>query len=59
MNILLPMAGGSTLFKKSDFPFPKPLIEICDVPMIQLVVENLMAIESEKGFFLLFKSQIV
>ena len=41
MNILIPMAGEGSRFKKEGYTFPKPLIEVDGKPMIQCVVENL------------------
>jgi NDP-sugar pyrophosphorylase family protein len=41
MNILIPMAGEGSRFRKEGYTFPKPLIEVCGKPMIQCVVENL------------------
>lgn len=39
--ILVPMAGAGTRFQSAGYTFPKPLIEVRNKPMIQLVVENL------------------
>ena len=41
MNVLIPMAGAGSRFAQAGYTFPKPLIEINNKPMIQLVVENL------------------
>ena len=41
MNVLIPMAGAGSRFEKAGYTFPKPLIEVNQKPMIQLVVENL------------------
>ncbi len=41
MNILIPMAGEGTRFANAGYTFPKPLIEVNQKPMIQLVTENL------------------
>lgn len=41
LNVLIPMAGSGKRFKNAGFTFPKPLIEVNNKPMIQLVVENL------------------
>ena len=35
------MAGEGSRFSKAGFTFPKPLIEVHQKPMIQLIVENL------------------
>jgi HAD superfamily hydrolase (TIGR01509 family) len=41
MNVLIPMAGAGSRFEKAGYTFPKPIIEVKDVPMIQLVVNNI------------------
>ena len=41
INILIPMAGKSQYFPESEFPFPKPLIEIGSQTIIERVIENL------------------
>jgi beta-phosphoglucomutase-like phosphatase (HAD superfamily)/dTDP-glucose pyrophosphorylase len=40
-NILVPMAGAGSRFSKAGYTFPKPLIEVNNKPMIQVVVDNL------------------
>jgi len=41
MNVLIPMAGAGRRFEQAGYNFPKPLVDICGKPMIQVVVENL------------------
>jgi HAD superfamily hydrolase (TIGR01509 family) len=41
INVLIPMAGAGSRFAKAGYTFPKPLIEVRDKPMIQVVIENL------------------
>jgi HAD superfamily hydrolase (TIGR01509 family) len=41
LNIVIPMAGEGSRFIKSGYTFPKPLIEVWQKPMIQLVLESL------------------
>ena len=41
LNIVIPMAGEGSRFMKSDYTFPKPLIEVWQKPMIQVVLESL------------------
>lgn len=41
MNIVIPMAGAGSRFQKSDYTFPKPLIDVGGKPMIQRVMENI------------------
>jgi HAD superfamily hydrolase (TIGR01509 family) len=41
LNVLIPMAGAGSRFEQAGYTFPKPLIDIINKPMIQVVVENL------------------
>jgi HAD superfamily hydrolase (TIGR01509 family) len=41
LNVLIPMAGAGSRFEKAGYTFPKPLIDVNNKPMIQIVVENL------------------
>lgn len=41
VNIVIPMAGRGSRFREQGFTFPKPLIEVQNKPMIQVVVDNL------------------
>jgi HAD superfamily hydrolase (TIGR01509 family) len=41
LNVLIPMAGAGSRFKQAGYTFPKPLIDVKNKPMIQVVVENL------------------
>lgn len=41
LNIVIPMAGEGSRFTSAGYTFPKPLIEIWQKPMIQLVIESL------------------
>lgn len=41
LNILIPMAGAGSRFADAGFTFPKPLIEVKGMPMIQAVIQNL------------------
>ncbi len=41
MNILIPMAGEGSRFKKAGYKDPKPLIEVAGKPMIKWVVDNI------------------
>ena len=42
LNVLIPMAGAGSRFEKAGYTFPKPLIDVGNKPMIQVVVENLI-----------------
>jgi len=41
LNVLIPMAGAGSRFEQAGYTFPKPLIDVQNKPMIQVVVENL------------------
>lgn len=41
LNIVIPMAGAGSRFVKKGYKKPKPLIEVCGVPMIRIVINNL------------------
>lgn len=41
LNIVIPMAGAGTRFVQEGYSLPKPLIPLHDMPMIQVVVNNL------------------
>lgn len=41
LNVLIPMAGAGSRFERAGYTFPKPLIDVNNKPMIQVVVENL------------------
>ena len=41
VNVVIPMAGRGSRFEKAGYTFPKPLIEVNQKPMIQIVKDNL------------------
>jgi HAD superfamily hydrolase (TIGR01509 family) len=41
LNVLIPMAGMGSRFFDAGYSFPKPLIEVDNMPMIQAVVNSL------------------
>ena len=41
LNVLIPMAGAGSRFEQAGYTFPKPLIDVKNKPMIQVVAENL------------------
>ena len=40
MRIIVPMAGLGSRFSSAGYDTPKPLIDVCGVPMIQKVIES-------------------
>lgn len=41
MKVLIPMAGAGSRFANAGYSFPKPLIDVRNKPMIQVVVDNI------------------
>lgn len=41
LNIVIPMAGRGSRFADAGYELPKPLIDVCGKPMIQVVTENI------------------
>lgn len=41
LNIVIPVAGLGSRFSKAGYDLPKPLIDVCGKPMIEVVVNNL------------------
>lgn len=56
INILIPMAGKNQYFPESEFPFPKPLIEIGSKTMIERVVDNLSTAAEHVQFIFVISS---
>lgn len=56
INILVPMAGKSQYFSESEFPFPKPLIEIGHKTIIEHVIQNLSSAGADVQFIFVLSS---
>lgn len=50
INILIPLAGSNQFFSDVEYPFPKPLIEINGLSMIEHVINNFSSITCKKRF---------
>ena len=50
INILFPLAGDNKYFDRPEYPFPKPLVEIADRPMVELAIANYQNIGRDKRF---------
>lgn len=50
INILIPLAGKNQFFPESDYPYPKPLIEINGKTIIEHVIHNFSSITKKKQF---------
>ncbi len=59
LKIIIPLAGTSELFTKAGFFYPKPLIEINGIPMIQLVIERTDAIKIPNKLIFILKEEEV
>jgi dTDP-glucose pyrophosphorylase len=53
LAIVVPMAGGGRPFAEKGYPFPKSLIEIDGMPMIEVVVQNITPGEPHKFTFII------
>jgi len=42
LNVLVPMSGPMPFFSEGEYPFPKPLVEISGLPMIEYSVRNIL-----------------
>jgi NDP-sugar pyrophosphorylase family protein len=56
MNIIIPMAGNNT-FNSADYFYPKPLIDVGGLPLIQYVTENLQSIEGDNKFIYIIREE--
>lgn len=57
INILIPLAGKNQFFPESDFPYPKPLIEIDGKTMIEHVIDNFSTITKKKQFIFIVNTE--
>ncbi|HWJ91871.1 MAG TPA: glycosyltransferase family 2 protein [Flavisolibacter sp.] len=57
LNIIIPIAGTSELFEKAGYIYPKPLIEINGKLMIEMVLENLLPVKTEKKFTFIIREE--
>lgn len=58
LNIVIPMAGAGSRFAKAGYKDPKPLITINNMPMIQVVVNNLKPKVPHRFIFICQESHI-
>ena len=50
INVIVPLAGPNQFFEDTQYPYPKPLIEVAGRTMIELFIENLKKISQEIHF---------
>jgi NDP-sugar pyrophosphorylase family protein len=56
INVLIPMAGKNQYFAESEYPFPKPLIEIGNHTVIEHVLANLATLAEQVQFIFVLNS---
>lgn len=59
LNIVIPMAGAGSRFKREGYILPKPLIPVNGVPMIRLVIENLRPAIKHRFIFICQKAHVI
>ena len=52
MNVVIPMAGDSTIFKESGFKYNKNFTEINRKPLFQRICESVIRLHAEKFIFI-------
>ncbi len=57
LNVLLPIAGTSSLFDSKLYPYPVPLIEVLGKPIIERVVANLSEIDEATRFIFVVRGE--
>lgn len=57
LNVIIPMAGLSTLSSELEYPYPSPLIEINGTPLIQHVIDNLRTLDPEVKFSVILRDE--
>src|SRR2546427_6555732 len=58
LQILVPLAGRATRFQERGYTFPKPLIEIGNQSMIEVVLANLAPPQPNQFTFICRKEQL-
>lgn len=57
LNVILPMAGISTLSSELEYSYPSPLVEINGTPLIQHVIDNLRLLSSDVRFTVILRDE--
>lgn len=52
LNIVIPMAGRGSRFADAGYQLPKPLIDVCGRPMIEVVVRNIRPRREHRFIFI-------
>lgn len=59
LNIVIPMAGLGSRFAKVGYQDPKPLIPVGEMPMIQVVINNLTPARAHRFIFVCQRKHVV
>jgi len=57
LNVVVPMAGLSSLSSELEYPYPSPLVEIHGRPLIQHVIENLKTLDERVAFTVILRAE--
>ena len=57
LKIIIPLGGSSDLFSSAGYYYPKPLIEVNGLPMIEVVLQNPLKITEDKKFIFIVKEE--
>jgi NDP-sugar pyrophosphorylase family protein len=57
LKIIIPLAGSSEIFQKAGYLYPKPLIEIKGIPMIQRVIDSTKTINTPNKIIFIVKEE--
>jgi NDP-sugar pyrophosphorylase family protein len=57
LKIIIPLGGSSDLFSSAGYYYPKPLIEVKGIPMIEMVLQNPLKITENKKFIFIVKEE--
>lgn len=57
MNLVIPIAANSNFFNVEEYGYPKPLIEILGIPMIEHVIKNLTIGNSFKRIIFIVRQE--
>lgn len=57
LKIIIPLAGSSEIFQKAGYLYPKPLIEIKGIPMIQRVIDSTKTLNTPYEIIFIVKEE--
>lgn len=57
INVLFPMSGATKFFDSAEYPYPKPLIEIFDKSIIEMVIEDFKKIKEDLFFIFIVNDE--